>query len=212
ENMSEKGTAITSNINFEKNTVNEPLLSQDLFDSVFANFGDTSTISNMDLSLKKKPESVKSVKKDEKPTLDFRQSSSSFLYSSQGNMSEKLTEQINFESSDTTDQIPITFSSISLNLDIGDFAQEKSYQKNQEKKETKTERRSFRKDRSGDTAKSDCGYITKITLKHIKVLNEFERFMMRMDNQALMIRQRIEKNRHAAFHQHDLIEHEIKNE
>ncbi|CAG8747453.1 5796_t:CDS:2, partial [Racocetra fulgida] len=123
--MSEKGTAITSNINLEKNTVNEPLLSQDLFDSVFGNFGNTSTISNMDLSLKKKPESVKSVKK----------------------------EQINFESSDTTDQIPITFSSISLNLDIG----EKSYQKNQEKKETKTERRSFRKDRSGDTAKSDCG-------------------------------------------------------
>ncbi|CAG8543625.1 2410_t:CDS:2 [Dentiscutata heterogama] len=157
--MSEKGTAITSNINFEKNAVNEPLLSQDLFDSVFGNFGDTSTISNMDLSLKKKPESVKSIKKDEKPTLDFRQSSSSFLYSSQDEKSSSVDfrEQINFESSDTTDQIPIAFSSVSLNLDIGEFAKEKSYQKNQEKKETKTERRAYKKDRSGDTAKSDCG-------------------------------------------------------
>ncbi|CAG8747898.1 2957_t:CDS:2, partial [Cetraspora pellucida] len=159
ENMSEKGTAITSNINLEKNAVNKPLLTQDLFDSVFGNFGDTSTISNMDLSLKKKPESVKSVKKDEKPTMDFRQSSSSFLYSSQDEKSNSVDfrEQINFESSDANDQIPITFSSISLNLDIGDFAQEKSYQKNQEKKETTTQRRSFRRDRSGDTEKTDCG-------------------------------------------------------
>ncbi|CAG8569144.1 9518_t:CDS:2 [Dentiscutata erythropus] len=119
--MSEKGTTITSNINIEKNAANEPLLSQDLFDSVFGNFGDTSTISNMDLSLKKKPESVKSIKKDEKPTLDFRQSSSSFLYSSQDEKSSTadFKEQINFESSDTTDQIPIAFSSVSLNLDIG---------------------------------------------------------------------------------------------
>ncbi|CAG8716034.1 9247_t:CDS:2 [Gigaspora margarita] len=134
--MSEKGTAITSNVNLEKKAANELLLSQDLFDSVFGNFGDTSTIGNMDLSLEKKPESVKSIKKDEKSS---------------------SVEQINFESNDSTDQIPIAFSSISLNLDIGDFAKEKSYQKNQEKKETKTERRAYKKDRSSDSVKSDCG-------------------------------------------------------
>ncbi|KAF0465754.1 hypothetical protein F8M41_026202 [Gigaspora margarita] len=152
--MSEKGTAITSNVNLEKKAANELLLSQDLFDSVFGNFGDTSTIGNMDLSLEKKPESVKSIKKDEKPTLDFRQSSSSFMCSSQDEKSSSV-EQINFESNDSTDQI--AFSSISLNLDIGDFAKEKSYQKNQEKKETKTERRAYKKDRSSDSVKSDCG-------------------------------------------------------
>ncbi|CAG8777443.1 17641_t:CDS:2, partial [Gigaspora rosea] len=155
--MSEKGTAITSNVNLEKKAANEPLLSQDLFDSVFGNFGDTTTIGNMDLSLKKKAESVKSIKKDEKPTLDFRQSSSSFMYSSQDEKSSSVDfkEQINFESNDTSDQIPIAFSSISLNLDIGDFAKEKSYQKNQEKKETKTERRAYKKDKSSDSVKSD---------------------------------------------------------
>ncbi|RHZ64064.1 hypothetical protein Glove_326g34 [Diversispora epigaea] len=181
-------TISTTTSSSNKTLTDEPsLISKDLIDSVFSTFSDSST-HKIDLSLDvnrkslvnnnnndkvannendKKNKRVSKVilskniiKQEEKPKKqDFRTPTSSFL------LSDELFSSIELEklANEANVGIPISFSSVSLNLDIGDFAKPpltstSSQEKyNDQLRDVKIVNNESRQSRISWKERSDCG-------------------------------------------------------